>query len=41
MKEAVNGVQSWLKALIAYVTAIATGDMTREDGQGLGRRSDP
>ncbi len=28
MKEAVNGVQSWLKGLIAYVTAIATGDMT-------------
>jgi len=28
MKDAVNGVQSWLKALIAYVTAIATGDMT-------------
>jgi methyl-accepting chemotaxis protein len=28
MKEAVNGVQSWLKDLIAYVTAIACGDMT-------------
>jgi methyl-accepting chemotaxis protein len=28
MKEAVNGVQSWLKALIAYVTAIASGDMS-------------
>ena len=28
MKEAVNGVQSWLKGLIAYVTAIASGDMT-------------
>ncbi len=28
MKEAVNGVHSWLKDLIAYVTAIAGGDMT-------------
>jgi methyl-accepting chemotaxis protein len=28
MKEAVNGVQSWLKGLIAYVTAIASGDMS-------------
>jgi methyl-accepting chemotaxis protein len=27
MKEAVNGVHSWLRGLIAYVTAIATGDM--------------
>jgi len=27
MKEAVNGVHSWLKDLIAYVTAIAGGDM--------------
>ncbi len=28
MKEAVNGVHSWLKDLIAYVTAIAGGDMS-------------
>ncbi|MDR3440280.1 hypothetical protein [Telmatospirillum sp.] len=28
MKDAVNGVHAWLGALIAYVTAIATGDMT-------------
>ncbi len=27
MKDAINGVQSWLKNLIAYVTAIASGDM--------------
>ncbi len=28
MKDAINGVHAWLKDLIAYVTAIATGDMT-------------
>ena len=28
MKDAVNGVHAWLKGLIAYVTAIAAGDMT-------------
>jgi methyl-accepting chemotaxis protein len=28
MKEAVNGVHGWLKNLIAYITAIASGDMT-------------
>ncbi len=28
MKEAVNGVHGWLKDLIAYVTAIAGGDMS-------------
>jgi methyl-accepting chemotaxis protein len=28
MKEAINGVHSWLQELIAYVTAIANGDMT-------------
>jgi methyl-accepting chemotaxis protein len=28
MKDAVNGVHTWLKELIAYVTAIANGDMT-------------
>ena len=28
MKEAINGVHSWLKELIAYVTAIAGGDLT-------------
>ena len=41
MKEAINGVHSWLKELIAYVTAIANGDMTRQDGQGLQRGPDP
>jgi methyl-accepting chemotaxis protein len=28
MKQAINGVHSWLKNLIAFVTAIATGDMS-------------
>jgi methyl-accepting chemotaxis protein len=28
MKQAINGVHSWLKNLIAFVTAIASGDMT-------------
>jgi methyl-accepting chemotaxis protein len=28
MKQAVNGVHAWLKNLIAFVTAIASGDMT-------------
>jgi methyl-accepting chemotaxis protein len=28
MKDAVNGVHSWLRDLIAYVTAIANGDMS-------------
>ncbi|MGA3011642.1 MAG: methyl-accepting chemotaxis protein [Terracidiphilus sp.] len=28
MKDAVNGVQSWLKSLIDYVTKIANGDMS-------------
>ena len=28
MKEAINGVHSWLQELIAYVTAIANGDMS-------------
>ena len=28
MKDAVNGVHSWLTELVAYVTAIANGDMT-------------
>jgi methyl-accepting chemotaxis protein len=30
MKQAVNGVHSWLTELIAYVTKIANGDMTAE-----------
>jgi methyl-accepting chemotaxis protein len=28
MKDAVNGVHSWLNALVAYVTALANGDLT-------------
>ena len=28
MKEAVNGVHAWLRELVAYVTAMANGDMT-------------
>ena len=28
MKEAINGVHAWLRDLIAYVTAMANGDMT-------------
>jgi methyl-accepting chemotaxis protein len=30
MKEAVNGVHSWLRDLIAFVTAVANGDMTAQ-----------
>ncbi|WNV05105.1 methyl-accepting chemotaxis protein [Candidatus Methylospira mobilis] len=30
MKDAVNGVHGWLKELIAYVTRIASGDLTAE-----------
>ena len=41
MKDAVNGVQTWLKELIAYVTAIANWRHDRQDGQGVRRRSDP
>ena len=32
MKEAINGVHSWLQELIAYVTAIANGDVTAKMG---------
>ena len=30
MKEAINGVHDWLTALIAYVTAVANGDLTAQ-----------
>ena len=30
MKEAINGVHDWLTALIAYVTALANGDLTAQ-----------
>lgn len=33
MKQAVNGIHSWLTELIAYVTKIANGDMTAEMGK--------
>ncbi|WP_371744865.1 methyl-accepting chemotaxis protein [Methylobacter sp. S3L5C] len=33
MKQAVNGVHSWLSDLIAYVTQLANGDMTAEMGK--------
>ncbi|MCQ8117617.1 methyl-accepting chemotaxis protein [Methylomonas rosea] len=33
MKQAVNGVHSWLSDLIAYVTKLANGDMTAEMGK--------
>ena len=33
MKEAINGVHSWLQELISYVTAIANGDMTAKMGK--------
>ncbi|MFZ2407832.1 MAG: methyl-accepting chemotaxis protein [Methylobacter sp.] len=33
MKQAVNGVHTWLSDLIAYVTKIANGDMTAEMGK--------
>ncbi|WP_262964630.1 methyl-accepting chemotaxis protein [Methylobacter psychrophilus] len=33
MKQAVNGVHSWLSDLIAYVTRIANGDMSAEMGK--------
>jgi methyl-accepting chemotaxis protein len=32
MKDAINGVHAWLSELIAYVTAIANGDMTAKMG---------
>jgi methyl-accepting chemotaxis protein len=41
MKNAVNGVHAWLTELIAYITKIANGDMTRRDGQGFRTGSDP
>jgi methyl-accepting chemotaxis protein len=33
MKDAINGVHSWLQELIAYVTAIANGDMNAKMGK--------
>jgi methyl-accepting chemotaxis protein len=33
MKEAINGVHSWLQELITYVTAIANGDVTAKMGK--------
>ncbi len=33
MKDAINGVHSWLQELITYVTAIANGDMTAKMGK--------
>jgi methyl-accepting chemotaxis protein len=36
MKEAINGVHSWLQELIAYVTAIANGDMTAKMNKASG-----
>ncbi|MGA7713058.1 MAG: methyl-accepting chemotaxis protein [Rhizomicrobium sp.] len=33
MKDAINGVHSWLQELIAYVTAIANGDMSAKMGK--------
>ena len=33
MKNAINGVHAWLTDLVAYVTKIANGDMTRDHGQ--------
>ena len=39
MKNAINGVHDWLTDLVAYVTKIANGDMTRRDGQGFRART--
>jgi len=36
MKQAVNGVHTWLSDLIAYVTKIANGDMAAEMGKASG-----
>jgi methyl-accepting chemotaxis protein len=36
MKEAINGVHSWLQELITYVTAIANGDMTAKMNKASG-----